>query len=561
MLDRAIPDLTVEGLVLGPRQDPIDLRLLLYKAAASAFQMNVKKAIEAGRLGRPRMERLPLLAAIHAQWQAAVSAKTSTDQTIRTYWSILRSLVIFADTHERPLTIASALELYLAYCAMITYRSDLNHVTRYAYSQVLASFIAPILGMDGRKLQWKSKIRMPKRLGNKGAKENLDSTAKFVQALLETIEQLDAGVIRGPLPVSLRYDALGEHTIHCGLPLKPANSLGGDASHQKRALAARGRRADDTSNSARAQLINLRLDAEMLIFINQTGGNLTQVLQITGSQFRYQSDGDYLYVYAWKNRARHPLNLKIHKAYRRHFEVYLKWRGTIFPGDADGLTFPFVWNDGNKAMKRTTWSFADVRKLMKSIGQPFVNSRQLRKTAGNFMKRNVSRQAAAELLSNTQKTFRQSYEEVHHQTAAVELVSFWRDAEAAVAAVGPGACDTANPQPRTDAPEGSPKPDCEGAAGCLFCDKNRDLRSFDHAWNLASLHHLKLAEFNADRTPLSCKTGHPAALSVERIAAKLDAMMALGGECAGWVTEARLRTEEGRYHPFYTAAFDLVDGT
>ena len=166
-------------------------------------------------------------------------------------------------------------------------------------------------------------------------------------------------------------------------------------------------------------------------------------------------------------------------------------------------------------------------------------------------------QVAAELLSNKEKTFREAYEEVNHQTTVAELVNFWSDTEAMMSAVGPGGCHRAVPQSRADAPDGAPKPDCQGAGGCLFCDKNRDLHTFDHVWNLASLHHLKLAEFNADRTPLSRKKHHPVALTIERIASKLDALTALRGECAEWVTEARLRVEEGRYHPFYTASFDI----
>lgn len=559
MLDNATPDLTLQGLVLAPKQVPINLRFLLYKGAASTNQRTVQKAIDVGRLGQPQMERLPLLAAMHRLWQAAISEKKSADETIREYWLVLRAFVAFVETVNKPLVIANVLDLYQLYCKGIKDRSNLSKETKYSYSQVLASILAPLLAMETRTLQWKTKIRAPTRSGNKSAKENLDSTAKFVQTLLETIDQLDIAAIRGPLPFTLHYVSGNEHTIHIGRALMPISSLKGEDRHKRVALAARERRSNDTSNRARSQLINLRLDAEMLVFISQTSGNLSQVLQLTGSQFRYQSDGDYLSIFAWKNRAKHDVELRIHKAYRPHFESYLKWRNAIFPGDPDGLTFPFVRDDGDKAMHRTNWAFVDVRKLMKSLGQPFVYSLQLRKTAGNFMKRKVSRQAAAELLSNEEKTFRESYEEVHHQTAVAELVSFWRDAEAVVAAVGPGGCKSANPHPRADAPTGSPKPDCEGGAGCLFCDKNRDVRSFDYAWNLASMHHLKLAEFNADRTPLSCTTNHPVARTVERIAAKLDALMALGGECAEWVTEAKLRTEEGRYHAFYTETFNILE--
>jgi hypothetical protein len=363
------------------------------------------------------------------------------------------------------------------------------------------------------------------------------------------------------LPVTLRYAAGGEHAIHLGLPLQPLDSLKLNHVYKyNRAVNVRERRANDTSNKARAQLINLRLDAELLVFINQTGSNLTQALQLTGSQFRYQSEGDYLHLFVWKNRAKHSVELRIHKGYRKRFEDFLKWRSAFFPNDPDGLTFPFICNDGDHATQRRNWAFAEARKLLKSIGQPFIHSRQLRKTIANFTRRKLSRQVAAELLSNNEKTFRENYEEVHHQAAVAELVTFWSDSEALVSAVGPGGCQQTAPKSRLDAPSGAPKPDCENGGGCLFCDMNRDLRNFDHVWNLASLHELKLAEFNADRTPLSRKKGHSVALTIERIAAKLDALVALGGECAEWAVEAKLRAREARYHPFYTAAFDILEG-
>jgi hypothetical protein len=561
MLERVIPDLTLSGLTLGPKQNPIDLRWLLYKGAASTHGRNIKNAVESGRLGQPQMERLPLLAAIHGHWQSSVTAKDVATATVKELWLRLRAFVAFTESADRPLTIAGVLELYIAYCAHTERRSDLKPSTQYEYSLALATTIAPALDLDSTKLQWRSKIRRPRQLGNKAAKENLEGTATFVQTLLETIEQLPVGVIRGPLPVTLTYAAGGEHTIHCGTPLKPVSSLkhAGNAYKEKRAANIRERRAKDTSNRKRNRLINLRLEAELLIFINQTGCNLTPALRLIGSKFRYQSEGDYLRLFVWKNRAKHEVELRIHKAYRKHFEGFLEWRSAIFPGDQDGLTFPFVWNDGDQALQRTIWPFVFTHDLMKAIGQPFVGTRQLRKTIGNFGKRRLSRQFAAELLGNTERTFRENYEEVHHQVAVAELVNFWRDTEALVPAVGPGGCRQAVPQPRADAPDGAPKPDCESGGACLFCDQNRDLRSFDHVWNLASLHHLKLAEFNADRTPLSRKKDHPVALTIERIAAKLDALKALRGEYAEWVAEANLRAQEGRYHPFYTMAFDLLE--
>src|SRR6185437_825902 len=157
---------------------------------------------------------------------------------------------------------------------------------------------------------------------------------------------------------------------------------------------------------------------------------------------------------------RHAVKLRIHKAYRKHFEAFLKWRSAIFPGEPDGLTFPFVWNDGDMALQRTKWSFFEVRHLMKAIGQPFVPTTQLRKTIGNFGKRRLSRQFAAELRSNTEQTFRENYEGVHHAVAVAELVQFWSGAESLVSAVGAGGCQQPVPKLRDDAPNGAPKPDC-----------------------------------------------------------------------------------------------------
>lgn len=225
MRDVVIPDLTLHGLPLGPKQYPIDLRWLLYRGAASIHGPNIKKAIESGRLGKPLLERLPLLEAIHQHWQARVVAGTIGNMSVRELWLRLRTFVAFTEGAKKQLTLAGALGLYLAYCAHDKRRSGISATTRYHYSLALATLVAPVLGMDIRKLQWKTKILMPKRAGSQAAKEDLDGTATFVQTLLETVEQLPVEVIRGPLPVTLRFVAGGEHVIHCGNPLQSLDRL------------------------------------------------------------------------------------------------------------------------------------------------------------------------------------------------------------------------------------------------------------------------------------------------------------------------------------------------
>ena len=566
MLDAVIPSLKLEGMVLGPKATGIDLRLLLYKGGASLDRHWGQRKLDSGELGRQLMERLPLLEAILQRWQTAVTDRSLSPETIDNEWSSLKKLVAFADRTNAEFTKANAMRLYLAWADQVAARSDLRASSKYNITYRLASVIGPIIGVKRKILHWKTKICWPQRLGASGAKENLSETAAFIQLLHETIRQLAVDVVRGPLPVILRYGEV-EYQINCGRNAwKPIGSHKRQQPCSRARQEARLKRAlEDTSHTKRAMLINLRLEAEMLVFINQTSGNLTQVLQLTGGKFRYQSKGDYVYMRPWKDRANHAVEFRIEKGYRPHFERFLKWREAIFPGDPEGLTFPFVCNDGDKAKQRTAWAFNNVRRLCNALGRPFVNSRQQRKTPANFTKRRASREVAAELLSNSQKTFQQNYEEANHQQAVAELVNFFDTLKSIVVdAVGPGACQRAGhdpvPEQVPDAPRGAPKPDCEGGAGCLFCPKNRDLRSFDHAWNLASLQHLALLQLNADHTNLSLKEDHPSLVTAERAAAKLGAMEREDGECAGWVAEARLRVKEGRYHPHYIAKFESLEG-
>ena len=562
MLDHVVPNLTITGLPQGPTAETKDLRCFLYRNSMEYGNRKLAAELSAGRLGAPLLERLPLLVALHQRWQRGLEDRTIAPGSFAFEWSQLRLLIRFSDAAKLAFSKENGLRFYLRWAESLKTNAALKDKTKYSYSCGGARLLADAIGQDATKMQWRTKIRKPPGSTANHSKENLEQTRDFIQIALETIVQLTPNVIRGPLPVVLQYADGKRHEIHCGKVLKPIDSLltSSISYHRRFAEESRERLLKDTSNTKRAPLINLRLELEMLVFINQTGGNLTQALRLTGSKFSYQSDGDYLRLFVWKNRAKHSIPLRIHKGYRHHFEQYLKFRATHFPDDIDGLTFPFVGTESELTMQRSECSFRNARKLFKSIESPFVTAGQLRKTIANFVKRHSSRQLAAEILGNTQTTFAQSYEEVHHQTAVSELTTFWDDVESFMSAVGPGGCLEAAPERIDDAPPGAPEPDCQGSGGCLFCTKNRDLDSFDHVWNLASLHHLKMAEFNSDRTPESFTASHPGLVQAERAVRKLAAFSELGGERANWVVEANLRVEEGRYHPYYAAKFEILDG-
>lgn len=570
MLDTVMPCLKIEDMILGPKAAPIDLRFLLYKGGALLDRRWGMKRLESGRLGPPQMDRLPVLELIHRQWQSAIRDKSMSNATLQGEWGDLKRLVAYVDRTNGALVLDNILRIYLEFAAHLRATTSLSAGAKYEITARLARLLAPIIGVRSGRLQWRTKILKPSPGVVSAAKENLAETAAFIQLMLETIQQLSVEVIRGPLPAVLSYlkedGQAVSYPIHCGTPFKPVDAVRNmNAFDRRRAEERRARASQDTSNTKRAMLINLRLDAELLVFINQTSANLTQALQLTGGKFRYQTKGDYVFVRPWKRRAEHVVEFRIEKGYRPQFEAFLKWREAVFPGDTEGLTFPFVYNDGDLTFHRTSWGFKDSRRLCKTLNKPFVPASQHRMTVGNFTKRRASREVAAELLSNSKKTFKQHYEEPNHQQAVVELVRFWDIMEGMVRdAVGPGGCQKSDQEPvpeqSPDAKKGAPKPDCEGEAGCLFCPQNRDLRSFDHAWNLASIQQINLMQFNSDRTGLSLKADHPSLVTAKRAAEKLQAMAAEDKECFAWVEEARLRVQEGRYHPHYTHKFESLEG-
>jgi hypothetical protein len=94
----------------------------------------------------------------------------------------------------------------------------------------------------------------------------------------------------------------------------------------------------------------------------------------------------------------------------------------------------------------------------------------------------------------------------------------------------------------------------------LFCDNNRDIWSFDHAWNLASLRVLTLHELAMDTAPSGRHRTHPKMAVVDRIAAKLADFRGRGEPWPGWIAQAEKRVAAGYYHPHYTETWMVIQG-
>jgi hypothetical protein len=118
----------------------------------------------------------------------------------------------------------------------------------------------------------------------------------------------------------------------------------------------------------RHPLFNLRIEAELLIFIAQTGMNLAQANQLTVGKFTYQSyEEGYKVRRIYKNRRQGEVEFTVYSEYRIHFETYLKWRSAILEGLDDERLFPLT-TPGRRRAPDASPHFASIRKRCQLAG-------------------------------------------------------------------------------------------------------------------------------------------------------------------------------------------------
>jgi hypothetical protein len=228
----------------------------------------------------------------------------------------------------------------------------------------------------------------------------------------------------------------------------------------------------------------------------------------------------------------------------------------MFEGDNNVLLFPFVATPGMTWERRAAHYQSLQRALAQVSGVHLIRARALRNTRVNWLiRRSSDPEIVAQLDQHDLATLHRSYERPNHQRVAIEAARFWREVDTTLqASVGPGGCDERSPEKANSAPSDAPEPDCQGASGCLFCVHHRDIETFDHAWSLTTLRHLKSLEVAAQPGEHAATTANPALRAVERITAKLASFP---DERREWIDESSLRITEGRYHPRWAGLIRL----
>lgn len=563
-----LPDLTFPHVEYGPLETAWNLSPLLYRNGARINARAVSDVIDKGALGAPVTERLPLVERLHEEI-AAIPNRSSATDAIRK----LRSFYAWADEAGRSPTLESVENDFICWTDHLLHRvrvkKDLTRESACAYAYKLSTLIAGALGLHhGLVAKTRLYARQHKKdvLGTQADKQRLDEAFAFGHAMIDIASALTAEAIYGPPPVKILFRS-GEsieywYGIREPQKVKSLAFVGlPNVFQQMRTIRNRENWIADKSHRTRYAVINLRVECEMLIFIAQTGMNLSQVKSLRTGKFRFQSHLDGYRIYrTYKGRRGGEVEFEIYSEYRRFFEAYLSWRNEMFPDEENGLLFPRALQPGKSRPPHATTYWDGAQKICDRIGVKFIGPRTLRKTRVNWLLRRLHDPLiTSQMAQHSQETLLRSYDLPNHQAAAFEISRFHASSDPAISMPGAGICIDATPSADQSAPSHAPSPDCISPAGCLFCEQQRDIDSADHLWSLASYRHLKSVELSQYKLQARSTSTHPAMAAIERVTEKLKLIEASSAVRALWVTEALARIDEGDYHPKWEGFIALAE--
>ena len=564
-----MPDLTLTIKHALPSCRNWDLARLLFPKLAGKPKNKAAALMESGKAGEPEMGRLPLLIAIRDEFAADIARGTSAN-TIAYQLYGLNAFYSWGEAYGHHFTTSTIDEDFYAYAEHLYQRFRHKRGLTEESARAIAGSLSSILT---RSLERKTALisythlksgRHKKRvIGTKADKQNLTDTYAFGHLLLTIVNALTPEAISGPLPVRAQLNS--GHTMEFWSGHKPKKASKSSPSAQ--AIERISDQLDiSTLQRTRSSLINIAIEAHLLIFIAQTGMNLSQAANLRAGSYRYQSHLDGYKVFStYKARRQGTVEFEIHGAYRSVFEAYLTWRNLLLPdAGEDAALFTFVTSprDGGGVKSRSfhMMGFQKMKALCKRHNTPYFAPQKLRKTKVNWLLRYTDDPAlTADMAQHSQEVLLHQYAQPHHQRAAAEISRFHADMDPKIAMPGAGVCVNATPLPLNNVPKNAPEPDCQSPAGCLFCSHQRDIEDFDHAWSLVSYRYLKTQELTRQTPTASRPNTAPVSVTVDRLTDKITEFKRRSDTCDMWIREAVLRIEEGDYHPKWDAFIQLIE--
>lgn len=573
MRDVAIPYLIFPMVEYGRNETPWDLRVLLYKGGAGAKYGDVFKRIAAGEMGKPLVERLELLKGVHEEMTARLVGGGSRRSAFATFRR-LRGFIAWADRHDQALSLEMVAATYRHWCDFLLLRVRLKAIketTAYGQALAVSSILDAVLDREQpliRTTRLRSKRGGPRAVGLAADKQNLTDTFAFGHLLLDVIDSLPLEVVYGKLPVTIRMRDGRSIEQWSGLqdPQTLACLQPGYRYRYQTEESQRTRAAWEAEHSLRTRypLVNLRILAEVMLFIGQTGMNLSQTRNLVLSQYAYESTIDGYRVYDYKERAKKAVLFEIFADYKEVFKNYLAWRAKVFGESTDRL-FPYVQRGGRKNNDICTNKFR--YDICIPLGIPWIPAQKLRNTRINWLLRESrDPDLTADKAQHIKQTLIRIYEKPSLQVAMREIIQFYQKGDPRLGGTvmpcpAPGICDGV-PQPLPDMPPDAPMPDCMHPAGCLFCDHHRDLDSEDYVWSTASMRYLNTILLRRFR-PQDKGKADPAAhveLVLEALTIKLKWFEGSNAMRKAWVNEALEKLAEGNFHVHWRYLIESAEG-
>lgn len=556
MLD--IPDLTFPRMKYGVRETPLDLKPLLYLHGAKADVRKVGQMIADGQLGNPRLDRVELVAKMHDMINGELVGGGSAFTT-RNLVRHCRKLFQWAEDAGHEISLDSVQTVFFHWTDALDQRHRVSRKTKQVSAYTLGSDVGRVLdGVFDRPtpLIHLSRLRAPRRRptaqGPQAEKQDLEKTFKFGHFLQDICDSLPIDVVlNGPLPVRIKLRDGGElvqwSRYNCrGNPEQYMLSEGFLAYQS------------DGTLRTRYPLANLRIEAELLMFIGQTGMNVGQAHKLKLRNFSYHGYLDGYQVLDRKNRRGGEVLFEIFKEYQPHFERFLCWRRQLFP-KSDRL-FPFV-EQGRSEEKDAQFR---LRTICKTLGTSFVTPRALRGTRVNWLlRRSGDPELTASMAQHSKEVLLANYDKGSLQRTMSESMRFWSQHDPVIArteSVAPGECN-ARPEQVPEIPKNAPKPDCIRPSGCLWCFHHRDIDSKDYVWSLACFRHLKIIEVSKRHSPRRPPDDHPAQHAIDRTTEKLRWFDRSNAKRRAWTREAIALVEEGTYHQDWRRLIEELEGT
>lgn len=564
-----LPDLSLPDETRGKLKTPWDLKPMLYQGGAAANLNKVNALIDAGLLGEPVMGRLGLIKKLHEilkNKQVRGSSKNTIDLEINEF----RMLLAWADTNGHPVDLESIQQTYLEWTEhlvqRVRVRKDLKQATAYHAGQLVGTLLDTILDrnwplLHSSRLEPQKVGKTP--LGIEADKQNLELTFRLGHLLQDICDHLTLDILWGPLPMRIPLREGHELEEWSGLRAEAKLiSTRRDTYNRRRVMkrieATRTRYAADRTLRTRMPLANLRIESELLMFIGQTGMNLTQAHQLKLRHFSYASYSDGYQVRDYKERRGGPVLFEIFHEYKKHFERYLDWRRQVFPDES--LMFPLIRHG---RAEDTSPYFERIKSACAKAGITYVPPRSFRNTRVNWLlRRSRDPDLTADMDQHTKQTLLSVYERPSLQVAISEVTRFWVSSDPALARtvpVAPGVCD-GEPEPITGTPVNVAQADCVQRTGCLWCAHHRDLDSQDYVWELACFCHLKVIELSSLRGGQGNTDSHPARHAVDRLHQKIRWFQDSNELRRSWAHEAIARVEEGNYHPDWVRLLEDMEG-